>query len=84
MKYYKITDLTNGDFWYTSSALIGETTTHVAMSQHLDPTHTYAVEEVSARDFIHGSNLFGRTYDPDIDDDDDYYNDDGSDCYYGD
>ena len=83
MKYYKITDLTDHDQWYTSSALVGETTTHVAMSQHLDPTHKYLVEEVSAREFIHGSNLFGRTYDIDIDDDTEYNNDD-SDCYYRD
>ena len=80
MKYYKITDLTDRDSWYAVSSLVNETTTHVAMSQHLNPAHKYLVEEVSARDYIHGSNLFGRTYDPDLADDTDY-DDDDSDCY---
>ena len=74
MKYFKITDLTTDKDYLISSTLPNETSTHVAMSAHLDLTHKYRVEEITAREFYG----LPQSYDPDTDDDQE--DDDGCEC----
>lgn len=83
MKYYKIIDHTDQDIWYISSTLVGESAGHVAMSQHLDPTHQYTITEVTSSEYMRWSYSLRRLHDMDIEDESDY-NDDDSDCYCGD
>lgn len=77
MKYFKITNLTTGEEYYVSSSLPNESTTHVAMSQHLDTAYKWRVEEVRAIEFF---GLGSSCRDPDTDDDweDD---DEGCECW---
>ena len=65
MRYFLITDLTTNESWTVSSALPGESKTHVAASQHLDLTHRYQIEEISIQEFY---GLPGRVLDRDTDD----------------
>ena len=65
MRYFLITDLTTNESWTVSSALPGESKTHVAASQHLDLTHRYQIEEISIQEFY---GLHGRALDRDTDD----------------
>jgi uncharacterized protein YacL (UPF0231 family) len=83
MKYYKIIDHTDQATWYISSTLVEESVGHVAMSQHLDPTHKYTVTEVSGSEYMRWNYSLRRLHDMDIEDDLDY-DDDDSDCYCGD
>lgn len=77
MKYFKITNLTNGEAFYISSRLPNESPTHVAMSAHIDLATKYSVEEVSAKEFY---GLQPPKRDFDVDDDDDW-DDDDCDCF---
>lgn len=73
MKYFKITNLTTHEAHYVTSTLPNESPTHVAMSAHLDPTHKYSVEEVSAIEFLSRGSC-KRDFDIDNWDDDDWEN----------
>ena len=63
MKYFKITNLTTKETHYVSSTLPRETSSHVAISCHLNPAYKYNIEEVSGREFCLASRVQARDVD---------------------
>lgn len=66
MKFFKITDLVTGRVHMISSSLPNESITHVAMSAHLDLSHKYNIEQISAREY-YGIPEYEGTADPNDD-----------------